>query len=73
MTEIPRTTKGGGHCIIPLKNLVSDQLTASNVRDSVIKFSSQLGLSKSSRYITPSSDKAVEQKIREGWDPIGRG
>ena len=65
--------KGGGHRSSPLKNLVSDQLVASNVRDGVIKFFSSIGLCKSKEYILLSSDKAVEEKIRRGWDPFGRG
>ena len=71
--EIIRATKGGGHRSSPLKNLISDRLTASNVNNSVISFLSRIGLSKSNNYITISSDKAVEQKIKEGWDPKGRG
>jgi len=71
--ETIRTIKGGGHRSSPLKNLVSDQLTASNVRDSVINLFSWLGLCKSKSYITISSDKAVDQKIKDGWNPVGRG
>ena len=71
--ETIRTIKGGGHQSSPLKNLVSDQLTASNVRDSVINLFSWLGLCKSKSCITISSDKAVDQKIKDGWNPVGRG
>jgi len=43
------------------------------VRDSIIKFFSSIGLSKSKEYITLSLDKAVEEKIMRGWDPTGKG
>ena len=68
-----RSAKGGGHRSSPLKNLVSDHLTASNVRDSVIQFFGSIGLSKSKEYITLLFDKTVEKKIKKGWDPTGKG
>lgn len=72
-TETIRAAKGGGFRSSPLKNLVSDHLTASNVRDGVIKFFSSIGLCKSKEFIQLMSDKAVEEKIKRGWDPTGRG
>ena len=63
-SEAIRTAKGGGHRSSSLKNLVSDHLTASNVRDGVIKFFSSIGLCKSKEYITLSSNKSVEEKNR---------
>ena len=71
--ETIRTGKGGGHRAGPLKNYLSDMLTASNVKDSVIDLFSKMGLCKSKNYITLSSDKAVQEKIRRGWDPTGLG
>ena len=43
------------------------------MRDSVINLFSWLGLCKSKSYITISSDKGVDQKIKDGWNPVGRG
>lgn len=68
-----RAMKGGGHRDSFLKNSISDKLLASNAKTSVIRFFSQLGLCKSPNYITISTDRAVEDKMKRGWDPTGRG
>ena len=60
--ESIHTAKCGGCCSSLLKNLVSDKLTACNAGDKVINYFCNIGLSKSTKYITISSDKAVEQK-----------
>jgi len=52
---------------------VSDHLTASNARDSVIKFFSSIVISKSKEYIILLLDKTVEEKIRSGWAATGKG
>ena len=72
-TEVTRSAKGGGHRSSTLKNVVSDLLTATNVKDGVIKFFGRIGLCRSKTYITLSSDRAVEEKVKRGWDPRGRG
>ena len=52
---------------------MSGHLAASNVRDGVIIFLNSIGLCKCKEYINLSSDKAVEEKVRRGLNPIGLG
>ena len=71
--EMVRTLKGGGTSASKLKDLVSDSLTVAGVPDFLKNLLSSFGLGKSRNYINLAQDKAVDEKIKNGWDPRGRG
>ncbi len=72
--EMIRTLKGGGsRHASKLKDLISDSLTVAGVPDFIKDLFSKCGLGKSRNYINLAQDKAVDELIKRGWDPRGRG
>ncbi len=66
------TAKCGGRKGSKLKDYVFDKLSITGLSERVKDLFSSLGLCRSIKYMSLAADKAVDSRIREGWDPKGR-
>ena len=71
--DLIRTSKGGCRRGSKFKDLISDHLNIGNVSDHVRDLLGFVGLCRSRTYLSLSEDKAVNEKIKQGWSPEGRG
>ena len=72
-SDLLRTSKGGCRRGSKFKDLISDHLNIAGVSDHVRDLLGFFGLCRSRTYLSLSEDKAVNEKIKQGWDPSGRG
>lgn len=72
-SDLLRTAKGGCRRGSKFKDFMSDQLNIAGVGDHVRDLVGCFGLCRSRTYLPMAENRAVNEKIRSGWDPAGRG
>jgi hypothetical protein len=72
-SELIHSAKGGGYRQSPLKNAISDFCLCMNASNAMVNMLSSFNLSRSRPNLAITSDQAVNETLKTGWNPKGRG
>ena len=72
-TDLIRTASGGGRQGSPVKDLLSNMINTANVPRMMHQLFSSIGVSRSITHINLGTKKVVDDIIKVGWDPKGKG